>query len=73
MIAFLAALAMFTSPEGEHRWRYVIQGKDPVAITEQLSREMGYQRLCPNGWEILSRYQVKQGRRVYTFYEGKCK
>lgn len=73
MLPILAALAMFVTPEGDHQWRYVTTEKDPNVLVQHLSREMGYQRLCPNGWEILRKNQVKQGRKIYVFYEGRCK
>lgn len=72
-IAILAALSIFVTPEGEHQWRFVADNKDPKDHTMLISREMGYQRLCPNGWEVLSEYQNKVGRRIYHIYEGRCK
>lgn len=73
MLGFLAALAMFVTPEGEHKWRYVTVEKDPKTQIQHLSREMGYQQLCLNGWHIEAKDQIKVGRKIHTFIEGKCK
>ena len=70
----------YITKDGEHRFRYVGYNKlDPMykGITSldeihnnQISGELGQQKYCSNGYEIVSKEIMKYD---YVTYEGKCK
>jgi len=67
------------SAEGEHTWTYVAQWNlkkfarmklDPEEwLKASISSQLGEQRLCPEGWEILKRQEVEKN----LIITGRCK